>query len=656
MTIDKGIHLGNDLLKTLMRVAALYPAYMVCRVVFYLYNRELLGTIASDELGGLLKGAFVFDSASIALTSVLFVLLALAPLPCKDRQGYRRTMAWCYMLINGFGFACLIGDVLYFPFKMRRGAADDLHYLSEGNVGEIVGYGMVQHLWIFVLFAALMSWLWWVFKRSERIVATRYVGFKPYLTYSGALLAAAGLIVIGIRGGFTSVFPINIPDATLYATPRKAALVLSNPFCLYRSISETVKLPSYMPQQEALEIFSPWHDGSDTTHDSEMATHPALPHNSNIIIFILESFGSGFSALHTGSTVESDNAMPFLDSLQHHGLSYRMTFQSGFRSMDAMPSIWASIPSYKIQLLTQPQSASFYQGLPTILSEAGYTTAFFHGNFHQTMSFYPFGTMTGIKDFYMREEYSKERDAGDAMGTWGIHDHEMLDYMGEKLDMMREPFFASIFTLSSHHPYDIPERYTAQWSHFANPTNRTIRYTDNEMRRFFAQHKGKEWFKRSLFVFVADHSERSDVDLFLTPPRNHLVPLLFYRPDDSLSHIDSLPAQQIDIMPTMLGLLGYHGDYFAFGNDLRQTPDEKRRAVYYNFSTQQYSLVTPSRLYLFDGQNIVGAYDYLADKTCNRNLLEQGETIPPALLHWFKAYLQVYGSQVTHSNFLSAQP
>mgnify|MGYP005797128199 CR=1 FL=1 len=128
---------------------------------------------------------------------------------------------------------------------------------------------------------------------------------------------------------------------------------------------------------------------------------------------ISDRFGSAhIKSLADQFVPDAVSFTPFLDSLFNHGLLFTNAYQSGGRSIDAMPAMWGSIPSFKKNFLSMPQSVGTYHALPACLKELGYTTAFLHGSARTSMRFVAFGEMAGIEKFYSSEDYEERSGNG----------------------------------------------------------------------------------------------------------------------------------------------------------------------------------------------------------------------------------------------------
>ena len=176
---------------------------------------------------------------------------------------------------------------------------------------------------------------------------------------------------------------------------------------------------------------------------------------------------------------------------------------------------------------------------------------------------------------------------------------------------MKEPFFSSIFSVSSHHPFKVPERYEGKFPDGKIPVCKVIAYTDYALKQYFETVSKTAWFKNSLFVITADHSTLPQFEEYMTSANAFAIPLIFYTPDGTLTpQMNPKTAQQIDIMPTVLNMLHYKGTFSAFGKSLIDRVQSGFAIAYIN---ENYQLIKNDTLFEFDGKKRVGAYDLKND-------------------------------------------
>ena len=160
------------------------------------------------------------------------------------------------------------------------------------------------------------------------------------------------------------------------------------------------------------------------------------------------------------------------------------------------------------------------------------------------------------------------------------------------------------------------------------------------LSRFFKKARRQDWFKNTIFVLTSDHTNLSDHPYYQTDLGGFCSPIIIYEPGNPERQpeiIDKI-AQQIDILPTVLGMLHYPKPYFAFGIDLLNTPAEDTWAV--NYLNGVYQYVKHNYLLQFDGQNTIGFYS-LNDSVMNRNLVGKISE-QPQMERELKAIIQQY--------------
>jgi phosphoglycerol transferase MdoB-like AlkP superfamily enzyme len=595
--------LRNDYTTLLLRLASIYGLLLLCRIVFYLMNAADLGSLAPGEWFTLLRGALVFDTVSMLYANAVFIFFSLVPFRFREKDWYQKALFRLYSLVNSVLIVVLnLADSIYFHYAKKRFTADEFHFTGNDNNGVLIGKFALQY-WYLVLIAAALVWaMVWTYRK---IPYWKLRVSNPF-AYSGLslilLALAVGLAIGGIRGGFTrQVRPITLSNAAQYAPYQKSSLILSNPFCVIRTLGGTrIEVPEYYPPGELESLFTPYHY---PTPDSTTLGR------RNVVIFTLESFSAEHSAfLNPDLYPDGRGYTPFLDSLMAEGYAFTNAFSNGRKSIDALPSILTSIPSYKTPFVLLPQSLGEVRGLPRLLGEEGYATAFFCGSQRNSMGFAAFASLAGIREIHMREDYEQARGRDDFDDYWGIWDEPFLQYTAATLGTLGEPFLASVFTLSSHHPFVIPAQYEGIFREGTTRIHAPVQYTDHALRRFFESARRQPWFENTLFVFSADHvSSEVFAEKTKTPTGGSRIVLFLYAPGSGLRGRDGRTAQQLDIMPTVLGLTGYDKPYFAFGRDVFGEPERPAEAT--NYMNESYQYIADSIVIFSDGARTLSAYE-----------------------------------------------
>ena len=464
-----------------------------------------------------------------------------------------------------------------------------------------------------------------------------------------ALIITAPLFIIGVRGGATRTMrPITLSNAGDFVQVAiHTQAVLNTPFSIIRTIGKAkFTKQNFYPTEAALEqVFTPIKnlpDGataqtlqaSGNTASASIRTKegPALQDSHfvpalqleegatvgskrNIVILIVESFAAENMSFLNPELPES--LTPFLDSLSREGLLCTNAFANGRKSIDAVPSILASMPSLITSFAVTPYATNDLNGLPDILKEMGYYCAFLHGAPNNSMGIRAVSHLCGVDNYYGKTEFG---DDSKFDGAWGIWDEYFLPFAANTIGTFKEPFCASIFTLSSHHPFKLPKEYEGVFPQGATDLQRVTPYTDMSLRKFFEQARKSDWYKNTIFVITPDHSTLTGhAPKYKTPIWSTSIPIIFYAPGFIKPGRYNAPVQQLDIMPTLLGLLNYNKPYFAFGRDLNR--DSTLQPFVINYGTNQFQLIQGDTLLVRDNKSLVAAYYYKTDSLLLNNLL-----------------------------------
>jgi phosphoglycerol transferase MdoB-like AlkP superfamily enzyme len=460
------------------------------------------------------------------------------------------------------------------------------------------------------------------------------------LTYSlqslTALVIVAAFSVIGIRGGYMpSTRPINMNNAGKYVnSPEEMAIVQNTPFCIIRTLGKkSFELKKYFSEPELNKIYTPVITPKDSLEMSK----------DNVVVIILESFSREF----VGSLNKNLNNgtykgyTPFLDSLISRSLVFPNAFANGRKSIDAIPSVTASIPSLLLPYVVSERSGNRINSLASLLSGKGYETAFFHSAPNGSMGFDAFTKIAGFKYYFGKNEYGKN-DGFD--GVWGIWDEPFFQYFASEMNKMKTPFFTTIFSVSSHHPFKVPKQYITKFPEEHIPLQKCIRYTDYSLKEFFDKAKSMPWFNNTLFVITADHCSESDFKEYKTMVNDFAIPLIFYKPDGSLKGEDPSIAEQIDIMPSILGYLHYPDPYVAFGNNLFDK-SSKRFAI--NYIEESYQFLSGDYALYFNDEKFTGIFDRVRDPYETNNLLGKIDLTKEENL--YRAIIQQYNNRMVEN-------
>ncbi len=620
-------------------LVVVYAAFLICHPIFIWYNWSSFQGDLVGMIWPMLKGALVFDTAGIMYICALYMLLMMLPFHFKEKLWYYRLTKIILVVMASAGVLMNLVDTVYYPYTGCRSTLQVLtEFSGEGGsqISAIILKSLADNWYLVLMFIVIVVLLCLLIKIPDTLKYRKV--YMYYIVRTCCLLLTAVCILAGIRGGLAhNIRPITMSNAYQYVkTPAQAAAILNTPFCFIRTLgNEDMKIPAYYDEEELESIYSPV-----ILPDSTAAFRPM-----NVVVLILESFGSEYIEAMNPGTDGIHDCAPFMDSLISRSLVFETSLANGRKSIDAMPSVLSGIPMLKDHLFLTPTIMSKeITGLAKELGTKGYYSAFFHGADNGSMGFQSFSRVIGYNDYFGMEDFVKKPEYGGNSvfdGFWAIWDEEFLQYMCDMMGTFKEPFLTSAFTASSHHPYNVPERYQQKYPVEGNlPIYRGIRYSDNALKLFFEKASKQPWFNNTLFVLTADHTNLTEHPDYQSDYGNFRVPVVFYCPSDSLTGKRNAIAQQSDIFPSVLGYLGYDKPVISFGQDLFNTPDSLTWAA--TFQNGLYSYYQGEYLLQFDGTNETGLFTYKSDPTLKRNIKDSQSQTEQEMLKKLKALIQQY--------------
>ena len=630
--------------------------YMLMRLFFYWVNIDLYSEVTTTHLLEMCLGGIRFDMTALLYLNSVYLVLMFLPLPWKWRTNktYQQVALWFFLVPNIAGIVANAVDTVYVRFADRRTTITFFsEFENDSNLASIFLTSMVQYwyvsLFTIALIVAVCRLMRSPYTRTANDTETNdYPNSWLYYTTETLLLCVSiYFAVIGIRGGFgMTTRPITMSNALQYTNrPAETNIVLNTPFCLMRSVEGSVyRNPDYFTQNELETIYTPVH--SPLTNRGIVPIYPRSEQEvqtpTNVVVFILESFAKEHFGFYNhdldGGTYQGYT--PFLDSLLTHSLTFCHSFATGRKSIDAMPSTLASIPRFGSPYILTPYYTNTINSLASCLRQEGYQTAFFHGAPNGSMGFQAFARSCGFEAYYGKNEYDNKADYD---GYWAIWDEEFLQYYARTMGTMHEPFMTALFTATSHHPFRVPKRYEGVFPEGASPLHRCIGYTDNALRKFFDCAKTQKWYKNTLFVITADHTNELMHREYLNDKGAYEVPIIFFSPMWNVGYVDSTTAvSQADIMPSVLGVLKYEQPYVAFGEDVLTQTYEHKYVV--NYNEPIYQCFSDSMLLQFDGKEPTHLYCYTHDRLLQHDLLpeQRDDEKVQQMLRYMKAYVQQY--------------
>ena len=613
-----------------LRISAIIVLFSLSRLHFYFSNLDFFDNISFHEFKRIFQGGIRFDIVSVLYLNLPFILIYI--FPGKHLQG-RKFIVFTdilFFVTNAIGLLANCIDGVYYQFNLRRSIFSSLVELQDiNNLGGLLlsfftRYWSVWVVWIFFLVGI---WLIIIYIKPSR-------SFKSKHTQFDFAFISVFFIVAGLRGGdlYHSTRPLGLNHAGEYVQqPHHTALVFNTPFTIFKTVggNQTKKLAFFRNESELEKAFNPIHISNSIGNFKPY----------NVVVIIIESYSEEASGIVNNDKI-SGGFTPFLDSLRQKSFYSENSFANGKKSIEALPTIWCSLPSFKQPFVLSSFSTNQTNSLPGILKTKGYHTSFFHGAANGSMGFQSFANLVGIDHYFGKTEYGNETDSD---GIWGIWDEPFLQFFGKKLDQFPQPFFSTVFTLSSHDPFKIPSHLKGKFKKGPHPIYETLSYTDYALKRFFDSVKNKPWFRNTVFVITADHtSSHASLPAFSNNIGRFKVPIFFYSPEHLKPTKTDKNIQQIDIFPSLMALLKVEKPVLAFGKNVFDSEGNDYAINYF----ENYQWHSGKYVMLFDGEKPQGLFNFAKDALLQNDLSEKEPKKLEEMQFQAKGFLQQYQNRL----------
>jgi len=636
----------NIFVVLIYRILLIMVLFSLCRIGFFMFNSKMFPGVSISQLLTLLKGGLMFDISAVVYINMLFILLHIIPFEVRYKDVYQLILKYIFFITNGIAIAMNGMDFVYYRFVEKRATADVFKtFEHETNLIKLF-FRFLSDYWPATLFTFFAWFLMVYFYNQVKVEKPVKVNKIVYYSVNILMIPLVIALVIGAaRGGYKhSTRPITISNAARYVeSPRDVAIVLNTPFSIFRTFNKKALVKyKFFDDEKLNNLYNPIH--------IPLKTKPFT--RDNVVIIILESFAREYigSLNHSLEGGTYKGYTPFIDSLISVSLTFDVSIANGKKSIDAMPSILASVPSLETPYTISHYANNQIDGLPELLKKKGYYSAYFHGAPNGSMGFDSFAKMAGFDNYIGLNEYPEKADFD---GVWGVWDEPFFKFFGEKLNSFKQPFLASIFSVSSHHPFKVPEKYTGKFKKGSAPILEVVGYSDFALKEFFNEISKAPWFKNTLFVITADHTNESVHKEFQNNFGSYSIPIVFFKAGSDLRGIKNRIAQQIDIMPTVLSYLNYDEDYFAFGNNLL---DDSYESFAFNTSGSTYHLYMKDHILEMSDNIAIGLFNYKTDLFLENNLLGRNPDLQLQMEDKLKAIIQSYNSRLVDNNMIIRKP
>lgn len=616
------------------KISILLTLFFIIRVLFFLCNYDFFSEESKcDIIRAFLIGVRV-DVSTIVIFNLLFFILWSLPVKWKTQKWVVIFSNYGFFIVNFLALLVNIIDAKYFSFTFRRMGGEIFGQWVMLQENTKIYWDMLKHFWYVVLVGFFVIYILGYATFKLNVTRTVYKIYRREYVY---FLIFVAIFIIGVRGGLQGK-PFKPVDINICAPTLKTAYLANNSALNIFHTRKKANLPRfkyYELDSENLKIYSPIH--------KNVAKKCSDFSGKNIFVIILESFSAEYiGALDRQYKAQfSKTFTPFLDTLIKKSYIFD-AFANSRVSIDSLTAIVTGIPPlFDSSYITSAYVDNKIESLLSLLSQKGYQTLFFYGGKHNSCNFDSLRTKAKIRYYFCQDDYD---GPSSDVSCWGVYDDRFLQFAVKKVQDIEPPFISILFTLSSHHPFSYPEDLHGQFPTDSIPLPEVIAYTDYSLRKFFESAEKTDWYKNTIFVLVADHTSCPQQRYYQNSVGGYSIPLIIFDPSEKLVGKSDIVIQQIDIMPTILNLVGYDKPYFAFGNDAF---DQNVPHFSVSYSNGIYQIITCDFILQFNGQKTVGFY-LKSDFLLEHNLVQFPEYQEDmqkieALL---KSFLQQYSTAI----------
>lgn len=455
-------------------------------------------------------------------------------------------------------------------------------------------------------------------------------------------IVCLGVIFLGIRGRLEEKSPIKVGTAYFSNNSFLNQLGLNPNFTLIRSCldSKKDKVVNFMDNEVAVKTLQAYIGVAEPSpFHPLLKKEPCLNENiqkHNVVIIIME----GMSAYYLKKHGNTENLVPFLDSISNTGYYFENCYTAGIHTHNGIFSTLFSYPALAGQHSMKESNMKQYDGIASTLKENNYSTIYFTTHDGQFDNVEGFLKNNQFETVISKKNYPRKK----VKTTLGVPDDFMFEFSIPTLNELHnkgKPFLSVFMTASNHGPYYQPEYFQSK-----NPVlkKRMIEYSDWSIKKFITLAQSEPWFDNTIFVFIADHGApiRSTYDISLDYV---YTPLIFFAPSIITENktFNKL-AGQIDVFPSIMGLLNMEFDNSTMGINLFR---DSRPYIFFN-SHDKYGVIGKEWLLILYGDHSTGLYNYVSSDKIN--YADKMPAVAEKMRTYLFAHIQTYQFLIRQSN------
>lgn len=586
-----------------------------------LQHIESVTSKASWIFSALLRGIW-FDNVIASYISALpLVVICILGLFNKVNKITFSSFNVYYILIYTVVFAIGFADIPYFAYFFKHLNSSIFNWNEESSttakmIFEETSYYI--YMGVFLLVAIAFGYL--VFKLSKRLLKLQQENIKgkEYFIYIPTCIILAILCMLGIRGRF-GYNPIKTSQAYFCNNSFLNQLGINPSFYFLRDVIESSKthhsIDNVISEKDAISYtqkffgLNPAEEQKSPIARYIKAETPTK--DMNVVVILMESMSADLLKV----TENGKEITPFLNQLIKKSYYFDHFYSAGTHTNHGILATLYGLPALFDKNMMKNVTIPLCQGLPNTLQEQNYKTMFFMPHESQYDNMNAFLLENGFEEIYSQENYPPKM----RKNSFGVADDFLLSYSLNKINEKAptsSPFFATILTVSNHPPYIVPEKFEKVST---KPEFQIVAFADDAIRQFFADAEKQSWFKNTIFVLLGDHGKIVGTQTYEMPLSLNHIPLIIYSPAfTDMPTTVSNPGGQVDVFPTIMGLLDRSYMNNTFGVDMFKT---KRPYMFFS-SDNALGCIDEKYFYTYNFKSkIDGLYEY--SENSSDNLLSQ---------------------------------
>lgn len=566
------------ILKTYLLVLSIF---FIFRLILFFTELDRIDSFSSS-FGTLLQAFLMgirFDAVISGYILILpFFILSILFISRKKPAIIFRILFWWVFVLFSVAFLVCSADIPYFNQFFSRFSVAAFQWVdSPAFVIKMIFQEPRYFLFIIPLVILVIIF----YKILKKIFKPGDGNISEVNLFTRIIVSVLffGIIFLGIRGRVQEKSPIKIGTAYFSDNAFLNQLGLNPVFTLMRSYFDSLdkrnETVSFMEDEKAIQNVRDYLGISVHIADYPVARQ-ITPDSSgvkqyNVVLVIMESMSAAKMTRHGNQK----NLTPFLDSISTRGYYFENIYTAGIHTFNGVFSTLFSFPAIYLQNPMKESTMFRYNGIGNVLRKNGYSTTYFTTHDGQFDNIEGFLRANDFENIITLADYPSEK----VKTTLGVPDDYMFEFSMPVLDGLAEankPFFVAFMTASDHGPYYLPDYY--------KPRNKEIKdqmveYADWSLRKFITLASAKPWFENTIFVFVADHGSPINA-VYDIPLDYHHTPLVFYAPEIIPEpQLFGCIGGQIDVFPTIMGILNQPYINNTLGIDLRR---ESRPYIFVN--------------------------------------------------------------------------